>query len=41
MLVILQEEHHDAWLSVEAGKRGFGPVSGGPNESVANQLSCK
>jgi hypothetical protein len=38
MPVILPNERH---LSGELGKRDFGPVPGGPNESVADQFSCK
>ncbi len=40
MLVILEEEHHELGYPLKPEKR-FGPVSGGPNESVADQLSCK
>ena len=35
--VCYAEEHHDAWLSGEARKRGFGPLPGEPNESVAGK----
>ena len=36
LLVILPEEHHDAWLTGGSRKRDFDPVPGGPNEGVAN-----
>ena len=38
MPVILPEEHHDAWLSGEAGKKVLVRY---PNEGFADQLSCK
>jgi putative SOS response-associated peptidase YedK len=37
MPVILPEEHHDSWLSGEAGKEIFSPLPGRPDESVAGQ----
>jgi putative SOS response-associated peptidase YedK len=40
MPVILPEEHHEAWLSGEAGKKIWS-VPGEPNESVTDQCSCK
>jgi hypothetical protein len=41
MPVILAEVDHETWLSGEAGKRGLGPVSGRPDESVAHRPSKK
>jgi hypothetical protein len=36
MPVILPDEHHDSWLSGEAGKEVLVPYPAGPNEGVAN-----
>jgi hypothetical protein len=41
MPVILAEEHHEAWLSNEAGKEALVPVPGRSHASVANQLARK
>jgi hypothetical protein len=39
MLVILQEEHHDAWLSVEAGKEVLVPFPA--DRMKAWPISCR
>ena len=41
MPVILPEEHHDAWLSGEAGKRDPGALSGNSHEIMVDQSASK